>query len=83
MFHYVLLTHVLTRIILERRVRLKVSELTQILSEYGCFLVGHGASHDKWQSSINGKIFFVPRHPSRDVKEGTLHNILKQAGIKK
>ncbi|MBR5930724.1 MAG: type II toxin-antitoxin system HicA family toxin, partial [Lachnospiraceae bacterium] len=53
----------------------------RILTENGCFLVGHGASHDKWQSSLNGRFFFVPRHPSKEVKKGTVRNILKQAGI--
>lgn len=58
-----------------------MSELITILSEHGCYLVGHGSAHDKWQSSINGKFFFVPRHPSKEIKAGTLRGILKQAGI--
>lgn len=60
---------------------MKVSELIKILTEHGCFIVGHGANHDKWVSGINGRYFFVPRHPAREIKKGTLMAILKQAGI--
>ena len=71
----------LARIIIGKENQLKVSELTKYLSEQGCFLVGHGAAHDKWQSSVNGKSFFVPRHPSKELKTGTVKTILKQAGV--
>ena len=60
---------------------MKVCELERILRENGCFLVGHGAAHDKWQSSLNGRFFFVPRHPSKELKTGTVRNIMKQAGF--
>jgi len=59
-----------------------VSELTKILAENGCFPVGHGANHDKWQSSVSGRCFYVPRHPSKELKKGTLHNIFRLAGLK-
>ena len=60
---------------------MKVSELTRILSDHGCFMIGHGAKHDKWQSRLNGKCFYVPRHPAKELKNGTVKAILKQAGI--
>lgn len=52
-----------------------------ILSKNQCYLVGHGANHDKWQSKITGKTFFVPRHPSKEIKTGTLKKICELAGI--
>lgn len=60
---------------------MKVSELIIILSKNQCYLVGHGANHDKWQSQISGKTFFVPRHPSKEIKIGTLKQICRLAGI--
>jgi mRNA interferase HicA len=33
--------------------------------------------------TLNGKISFIPRHPSKEVKKGTLKGILKDLGIEK
>ena len=60
-----------------------VNELIRMLNKSGkCYLVEHGKEHDKWHSEITGKDFRVPRHPSKEVKPGTLLRILKDAGLR-
>ena len=62
---------------------MKVSELIKLLKKTKrCYLIEHGKEHDRWQSDITGKDFRIPRHPSRDIKSGTLDRILKDAGLK-
>ena len=62
---------------------MKVSELIKLLKRTKkCHLVEHGKEHDRWHSDITGKDFRIPRHPSKDIKQGTLERILKDAGIK-
>ncbi len=60
-----------------------VSELIKILKKTRmCHLVEHGKEHDKWHSDITGKDFRIPRHPSKEIKPGTLDRIMKDAGIR-
>lgn len=61
---------------------MKVSELIKILKKNHCYLTDHGKEHDEWYSEITGKHFRVPRHPGKEIKTGTLNNILKDAGLK-
>lgn len=61
---------------------MKTSELTKMLKKAGCFMVDHGAEHDKWHSPITGKDFRVWRHPSREIPTGTANKILRDAGLK-
>jgi len=62
---------------------MKVSELLKLLNKSGqCRFVEHGKEHDKWHSEITGKDFRVPRHPSQEIKPGTLNRIMKDAGLK-
>ena len=61
---------------------MKVSELVKILKRSGCYIVDHGAEHDKWYSPLTGNTFMVPRHPSKEVKTGTANKILKDSGLK-
>lgn len=61
---------------------MKVSELTKQLRRAGCHLVKHGREHDKWSSDITRKVFYVPRHKSKEIASGTLDRILKDAGLK-
>lgn len=61
---------------------LKVSELTKRLKKAGCYLLQHGKEHDEWYSPITGKKFRVPRHQSKEMANGTVNRILKDAGIK-
>ena len=61
---------------------MKVSELIKIIKRNKCHLVEHGAKHDKWHSDITNNDFMIPRHRSKELSNGTLNSILKQAGIK-
>ncbi len=61
---------------------MKGSELKRMLGNAGCYFVEDGKEHEKWHSDITGKDFRVPRHDSKEVKNGTANRILKDAGIK-
>jgi len=61
---------------------LKVSELTKLLKKAKCKLTQHGKEHDEWYSPITGKKFRVPRHQSKEMANGTVNRILKDAGLK-
>lgn len=81
---YFLLTYVLLRVIIiivKGGSYLKVSELIKLLKKNGCYLIRHGKKHDIWFSPITKKQFPVPRHPSQDIKSGTLSSIKDAAGI--
>ncbi len=58
--------------------RLSTKELKRLLREHKCVLRKEGAKHEKWFSPKTGKTFMVPRTLKGD---GTLSNILKDAGI--
>jgi len=59
------------------------SELKKLLRLYGCYKVDEGSNHEEWFSPITNQPFYVGRHNSEDVRKGTYHAILKQAGIKR
>ena len=61
---------------------MKVSELTKLLKKNNCYLAEHGKEHDKWYSPISNRFFMIPRHQSKELPNGTLRNILKDAGLK-
>lgn len=60
---------------------MKTAELVKLLKKHGIKFVRAGANHDEYYSPITGKKFPVWRH-SKEVPTGTLHEILKQAGVK-
>lgn len=60
---------------------MKYSEVIRLLSKQGCYLVSHGANHDKWYSPINNRYFMLPRHASQEAKNGTIKSISKQSGV--
>ena len=60
---------------------MKVSELIKELKKANCYLVEHGAEHDKWFSPTTGKFFRVPRHQSKEIATGTCNRIKKDAGL--
>ena len=62
---------------------MKFSELKRKLRKYGCYKLSEGANHEEWFSPITSKPFQVGRHDYQDVKKGTYHAILKQAGIER
>mgnify|MGYP000244041085 FL=1 len=61
---------------------MKVSELTKLLKKNSCYLTEHGKEHDEWYSPITEKYFRVPRHQSKEIPNGTLNRIMKDAGLK-
>jgi predicted RNA binding protein YcfA (HicA-like mRNA interferase family) len=57
-------------------------ELIRILEKKGFVLKHVHGSHYYFVHTVNGKITVVPMH-NKDLAKGTLHAILKQAGIDK
>jgi predicted RNA binding protein YcfA (HicA-like mRNA interferase family) len=55
-------------------------EIVTILIDHGFELVRTKGSHNVYVNRENGNRTVVPMH-SKDLKKGTLHGILKQAGI--
>lgn len=77
--HVIYLVHRSQRAGLKGRY-LRYRDVKKRLEHFGCAFVSAGkGSHEKWQG-LKNKNFSVPRHPG-DLKKGTLHTILKQAGI--
>ncbi len=57
-------------------------KIIQILKKFGFEFYRQAAgSHEIWFNSKTNKYTTIPNHPG-DMPEGTLHAILKQAGIK-
>ena len=61
---------------------MKFAELIKKLEKSGCILQRRGANHDIYYSPASGKIFPVGRHHGKEVPNGTLKQILKEAGLK-
>ena len=61
---------------------MRVNELKHLLRDYGCYELQSGKEHDVWFSPITEAKIRVPRHQAKEVPNGTLNSILKQAGIK-
>lgn len=59
---------------------MKYSELVRVLEREG-WSKTNKTNHD-WFSKPGFKSFPVPRHQSKEVPNGTLNAILKQAGLK-
>lgn len=57
---------------------MKISEFKRWLIAQGV-RVEEGARH--WKLYLNGRQSVLPRHPSRELKEGTRKAILKQLGL--
>lgn len=58
---------------------MKISEFKRWLESQGV-TVKNGANH--WKLYLNDKQSTLPRHPSKELKEGTKEAILKQLGMK-
>lgn len=60
----------------------KVSEVIRKIRKHtNCYIVRHGAEHDIWLNPDTGVQFTIPRHPSKEIKTGTVKNIYKAAGL--
>lgn len=57
------------------------AELIRLLKKNGCYFLDEGTRHDRMKSPITGKVFLIGRHKSQEVAAGTLHKILKAAGV--
>lgn len=56
-------------------------ELKRLLKKNGCTMYSEGKNHERWINPKTGAIFPVGRHNAQEVKNGTYHAILKQAGL--
>ncbi len=61
------------------RQEVKISEFKRWLESQGVRVVD-GTNH--WRLYLNGKISTLPRHPAKELKEGTRRAILKQLDLK-
>lgn len=59
---------------------MKRSELLKLFSKNNIKFLQHGKRHDLYYSPITRKKFPVPRH-AKEIAEGTLKSILKDAGL--
>lgn len=57
------------------------AELVRLLKKNGCYFIDKGTRHDFMKSPITGREFMIGRHGSQEVAAGTLHKILKAAGV--
>jgi predicted RNA binding protein YcfA (HicA-like mRNA interferase family) len=60
---------------------MRTAELIKLLKNNGIYKVREGGRHEIYYSPITGKEFAVGRH-SKEIPNGTLQNILKDAGLK-
>ena len=64
------------------RLVIKPSALVKILIKHYNFRLGHQKGSHIILLNENGHMVVIPLH-DKELKEGTLHSILKQAGLKK
>lgn len=61
---------------------MKARELIRLLEANGWREVRHKGSHRQYRHPHNPDVITVPDHAGVDLKPGTLHSILKKAGLK-
>lgn len=61
---------------------MKASELVKILKADGWVLQRHGSRHDLYEHPKKPNVIAVPRHGGKELRGGTLSQILKDAGLK-
>lgn len=59
-----------------------VAEFVRKLRKQGIKFKAHGAKHDVYQNPKTGDVARIPRHPSQDLKKGTMDGIFKDLGLK-
>ncbi|WP_299767570.1 type II toxin-antitoxin system HicA family toxin [uncultured Dokdonia sp.] len=59
----------------------KVSELLRRLKKDGWHIHRHGKKHDLYRHPEKNGELVIPRHGSKELAKGTLHSILKEAGL--
>lgn len=60
---------------------MRCAELIKILKAHNCRFLKQGGRHEIWFSPLTQAQFPVPRH-AREMRTGTVNDILQQAGIK-
>ncbi|HME00052.1 MAG TPA: type II toxin-antitoxin system HicA family toxin [Terriglobia bacterium] len=61
---------------------MKVRDVIKLLEHDGWRLVRTTGSHRHYNHPTKSGTVTVPGHPSKDLPPGTLHSVLKQAGLK-
>jgi predicted RNA binding protein YcfA (HicA-like mRNA interferase family) len=61
---------------------MKVRDLIALLESHGWFQVRQKGSHRQFQHASHKGTVTVSGHPGIDVPAGTLHSVLKQAGLR-
>ncbi|MBF0164633.1 MAG: type II toxin-antitoxin system HicA family toxin [Magnetococcales bacterium] len=59
---------------------MNTTDLIRLLTKDGWFLIRITGSHHHFRHETKPGIVTVP-HPQKDIKTGTRHSILKQAGL--
>lgn len=62
-------------------ISLNATQFGQSLNDRGWYIVRQRGSHARWYNPESGKHITVPMHGSRAIPRGTLHALLKDAGI--
>ncbi len=57
---------------------MKYNQLKNKLEQAGCYILRHGKKHDIWINPVNRHKMPVPRHGSKEIKYGTLIEILRE-----
>jgi predicted RNA binding protein YcfA (HicA-like mRNA interferase family) len=60
----------------------KVRDVIRLLEEDGWLLVRTRGSHRQYKHPVKLGLVTVPGKPGDDLATGTLHSVLKQAGLK-
>lgn len=60
----------------------KVSQVLKLLKEDGWVLLRNGSRHDLYHRPTKPNVIPLQRHGSQELAKGTLHSILKDAGLK-
>lgn len=61
---------------------MKVRAVLKLLKADGWYLVATEGSHRQYKHSVKKGRVTVPGKPNDDLPRGTLHSILRQAGLK-
>ncbi len=56
-------------------------ELKRELKKHGCYFHHQGSRHEIWENPITGKQFPLGKHDAKEVRDGTLKAIKRDAGI--
>lgn len=61
---------------------MKVREIIRTIENDGWYLVAIRGSHRQYKHPMKAGRVTIAGHPGDDLRTGTLHSILKQAGLK-